>query len=464
MNSSAIIIFGVSGDLSKRKLIPALYRLFAQGKLSNSIILGAALEKIDPYDLLERSRPFILDLDEELFQTMRERFFYQSIDFNKHEEFINLHDQLIALEKRFSLPGSRICYLAVASRYFCTITEHVALTGIAQKKEIESKQWHRLVYEKPFGHDLASAHAINDCIAHHFYEHQVYRIDHYLTKEIVSNIALVRFTNAVFEPLWNNHYIDQVQIILDETEGIKERGLYYDSAGALCDVVQNHMLELMALIGMETPQQLTGNFIRSQRAKVLEKIKVIDGLFGQYEGYQQENHVAPHSKTETFVALQLQIDNPRWRGVPFYLKTGKYLAKRETVIHIKFKPATSLLVKDHQSESNWLTLQITPDATFSLSLNAKKPGTNSELIPIAMEFCHSCVFGPQTPEAYEVLFDEIIRGEQSVSVRFDEIEYAWRVIDHVRAQNMNLYSYKKGSTGPDEMENYMHKHDLRWRS
>jgi glucose-6-phosphate 1-dehydrogenase len=310
---------------------------------------------------------------------------------------------------------------------------------------------------------VASAHALNDELAQLVHEKQVYRIDHYLTKEIVGNIVLIRFTNCIFEPLWNNRFIDNVQIILSEQGGLEGRGVYYDEYGALRDVVQNHMLELLALIGMEAPQQLTGEYIRTQRARVLEKVMVVDGILGQFEGYTSEPGVAANSSTETFAALKLAIDNPRWAGVPFYVKTGKCLNKKETAIHIKFK-TVDCLTKVCPSDSNYLTIKVSPDATFSLELNAKKIGTAYEVTPIKMEFCHSCVFGPLTPTAHEVLLEEVVRGEQAVSVRFDEIEYAWKVIDAAEKMALPLYSYKKGSEGPEQLNDFAKKHGLRWRT
>lgn len=464
MNNCTIVIFGMSGDLNKRKLIPSLYKLIADKKIDNFVIIGAAADNLDAHEILERARPFIPDYNESCWQLLKSRTFYQQLNFENKNDYVQLLDFTSSVEQQFNLSGSRIMYCATAAHFFCTITNYVAQVGLAKRCVADDAIWYRIVYEKPFGNDLNSAQEINNCIAQSFNEHQIYRIDHYLTKEIVSSIALVRFTNCVFEPLWNNRFIDQVQIILSEQVGIESRGAYYDFYGALCDVVQNHILELMALIGMEAPKKLTGNLIRTERARVLEKIKVVDGILGQYDGYRAEEKVAQDSKTETFAALCLMIDNPRWKDVPFYIKTGKCLDKKETVIHIKFKPVECLLTTQCPSESNWLTIEITPEAAFILRLNAKKPGTQDELVPIAMEFCHSCVFGPQTPEAYEVLFEEIMRGEQSISVRFDEIEYAWQVIDHIKKSHFSLYTYEKQTQGPPELEAFMRKHDMRWRS
>jgi glucose-6-phosphate 1-dehydrogenase len=320
------------------------------------------------------------------------------------------------------------------------------------------------VYEKPFGHDLKSAQTINECIKNNINETQVYRIDHYLTKEVVSNIAMIRFTNCVLEPLWSNRYIDQVQIVLSESGGIEGRGAFYDSAGALRDVVQNHMLEMLALICMESPEKLTGDYIRAERVKVLEKVRFIDGILGQYNGYLSEKSVNASSRTDTYASLKLAVDTPRWAGVPFYLKTGKRLDKKETIIHIKFKQVDCLLMRGCPTDSNWLTIQIAPEAIFLLTLNAKVVGSSDQVAPVGMEFCHSCVYGLQTPEAYEVLLEEVMRGEQSISVRFDEIEYAWNLTDTIIAKQLPVYQYEQGSTGPQEEKDFDDKHGMRWRS
>ena len=373
MNNCAIVLLGVTGDLAKRKLIPSLYRLIAGNKLTNFVLIGAAFEDVTIEDILEQTRPFIKGkVDQKAWDRLKERSSYQQLDFKKEQDFNVLATFVSQQEKKYGLEGNRLIYLAVAASFFSTITKEVAQSGLAKKLSLQDKVWHKIVYEKPFGHDLESAREINAQIAQSFNEHQIYRIDHYLTKELVSNIALIRFTNCVFEPLWNNRFIDNVQIILSETIGMEGRGAYYDHFGALRDVVQNHMLELMALITMEAPEKLTGEFIRNERAQVLKKVQVVDAIIGQYKGYTKEQSVVPTSKTETFATAYLTVNNPRWAGVPFYLKTGKGLDKKETVIHIKFKQVDCLLTKNCPSESNYLTIRLHPDESFTLVLNARK--------------------------------------------------------------------------------------------
>ncbi len=464
MKNVTIILFGATGDLSKRKILPALYQLFVKNKLEKVIIVGAAFDDVTSDQMIDAAKPFVQDKDETIWSGLRAISYYKKIDFTKPADFESLRAFVQECELKHKMVPSRLFYAATAADFFCPITHNSAEVGLLQRKNTHDQVWHRIVYEKPFGHDLQSAHTINECIKNCIDESQVYRIDHYLTKEVVSNIAMIRFTNCVLEPLWSNRYIDQVQIVLSESVGLEGRGIYYDAYGALRDVVQNHMLELLALICMESPEKLTGDYIRAERVKVLEKVKFIDGILGQYDGYTDEPHVKKDSHTDTYASLKLAIDTPRWVGVPFYLKTGKCLDKKETIIHIKFKQVDCLLMRGCPTDSNWLTIQIAPEATFVLTLNVKKPNTADTMMPVGMEFCHSCLFGVQTPEAYEVLLDEVARGEQSISVRFDEIEHAWKLIDVIEQQKLPLFTYEKKSKGPQEEQQFTQKHGMRWRS
>jgi glucose-6-phosphate 1-dehydrogenase len=464
MNDVTFIVLGASGDLTKRKLLPALYAQFAANAMKRFLIVGAAVDNISRDQILANAKPFIQHIDEEMYKKFGDHFYYQVLDFADTDGFSRLNMFVGDLEKKIGLPGNRLIYFATASTFYCSVTILCAQSGLAQKKDLQDPIWHRLIYEKPFGSDGFSAHEINQCIAQHFNEGQIYRIDHYLTKELVGNIALVRFTNCVFEPLWNNRYIDNVQIVVSEEGGIEDRGRYYDNYGALKDMVQNHMLEVVALLGMEAPAQLSGEYIRQERARVLQKIRFSDAIFGQYIGYLDEPGVRPGSQIDTFVALQMYIDNPRWAGVPFYLKTGKKLDKTETVIYIKFKQVDCLLARKCPSDTNYLTIRVSPDAEFSLTLNAKKPGVSNEVVPVNMDFCHSCLFGESIPGSYEILLQEIVRGEQAVSVRYDEIEHAWKFIDSIDQTEVPLYLYRPGTSGPKELEDFAYNHGVRLRS
>lgn len=464
MNNCTIILFGATGDLACRKIIPALYHMIHKQQISRWALIASSIDSIDPKVLLERSKKYIGTIDHAIWQRMEEHTNFVSLDVTKREEYSKLKEVVDQVEKDYGLPGNRIFYLATAAYFFCDITHSIAATGLALKSGVSGSAWHRIIYEKPFGHDLESARLINQCIESYFSEDQIFRIDHFLTKELVGNIGLIRFSNSVFEPLWNNNHIDNVQIILSESIGIEGRGAYYDAYGALSDVVQNHCLEMLALIAMEAPEKLSGDFIRESRAAVLSRVVFSDGILGQYNGYLTEQGVKQGSRTETFAALSFMINNDRWRGVPFYVKTGKALHGKETVIHIVFKPARCILAKACPSEPNILTIEIAPDAGFRLKLNAKKVGSPDEVTPVNMEFCHSCLYGPFTPEDYEVLFQEVIRGDQSVGVRFDEIESAWTIIDQIRQQRLPVYSYDKGTRGPKEIETFEHQHAMRWKS
>ncbi len=463
MSNLTIIIFGVSGDLAKKKLIPAIYHLLQNKKIEQVRIIGVAYDEQTPETILAQTRAYISAIDESTWQQMHDCFTYQKLNFTQESDYELLRQLVIKTEQMHDGESNRLIYLATAAHYFCPITNFIAQYDIAMQLDENNSFWHRIVYEKPFGSSVETAHAINECIARLFNESQIFRIDHFLTKDLVNNISLIRFANCLFEPLWNNRYIEQVHIILDETIGIDMRGSYYDHYGALADVVQNHMLELLALVAMEAPEKLSGDYVRMQRAQVLQQVEVVDGFLGQYEGYTHEQGVAPHSKTETFAMLRMQIDNPRWHGVPFFFKTGKKLDKRETSIYLKFRQVDCMLLRNCPTESNWLCIEITPRATFKLSLNVKKPGRNDEIVSVPMEYCHSCVFAHEIPESYEVLIEEIMHGELSASVRFDEIEHAWRIIEDIKRRSFPLYPYKAGSNGPAAIAEFEKDNDMRWR-
>ncbi len=454
-----ILIFGATGDLAKKKLIPALYGLIKTKKLENYIIVGAAINDISVHEVLDHAKSSIADLDENLWKSLSQRFFYKPIDFNDKNYFDTLKNYVEQLEKQFNLVGNRLIYCATPSDFFCVLTEHVAQSGLA-KRTTSSGPWCRIIYEKPFGHDLQSAQEINACIARYFDEDQIYRIDHFLTKELVINLALLRFTNIVFEPLWNNQFIDNIQIIIDEKILVDDRGKYYDRYGAVRDIVQNHQLELLALIAMEAPKKLEGNYIREERARVLQHVRFVDGIFGQYQGYLTTHGVQPQSTTETWAELICTIDNERWNGVPFYLRTGKGMRSKCTIIHVVFKQAECRLTTCPVA-NNYLTIRIDPDAGFTLYLNAKKPGELADIMPVAMDFCHSCLYAQTTPRAYEVLLEEVLRGSKSIAVRFDEIEDSWRMVDEIYARKLPVFSYVVGSEGPQERMEFAKKHGIR---
>jgi len=457
MNQPTFIILGATGDLTKRKLLPAIYHLLENGDLQNFFIIGAARRPVTAASLLSEVKKFIPQIRSEIWAQIEKRTSYVPLRFTEKKDYAVLKSNIESIEQKHHLPGQRLFHLATLPDHFSDITLGLLDSGLSEEQK---SGWTRVVYEKPFGHDLASAKAINQCVSTVFPEERVYRIDHYLGKELVGNIALVRFTNRILEPLWNNQHLEQVQIILNENFGVEERGKFYDTQGALHDVVQNHLLQMLALVGMESPFTLTGDYIRNEKVKVLEKVKVRDLLLGQYHGYQQEKDVNPASSTETFAALRLEIDNQRWRGIPFFLKTGKMLATKETSIHLKFKKVECLL-PSCPSDSNYLTIQVQPKEGLSLEFNAKTPRHNFEVTPTRMNFGHHSLCDSTAPEAYETLLRDVLHGEQSLFVRNDEIEEAWKIMAQLKRGT--LYQYGLHSNGPAELEQWSKEHGVRWR-
>ncbi len=464
-NDITFIILGATGDLAKRYLIPAIYKLVKEKKVEKFAVVGVARRSMSTSQLLNPSKEFIANLDSAVWKKIEQSTAYHQLRFDNAQDYQKLGLALQTIEKKNQLSGNRIFYLATLPEHFEQITTNLARSNIAKQ---DKNNWSRLVYEKPFGDDLQSAKKINQSIAKVFDESQIYRMDHYLGKELVGNIALVRFTNRILEPLWNKDHLESVQIILSEKLGLEGRGEFYDKYGALKDVVQSHMLQMMALIGMESPAKITGDYIRNEKVKILQKIKVKEVLLGQFNGFTREEGVKPDSSTETFAALKLEIDNPRWKGVPFFLKTGKYLDKRETSIHLKFKMVECLLTKSCPTDSNYLTIRVQPNEGIIFEINAKVPGETYQVLPVKMEFCHSCLYGPKTPEAYENLLWQVIQGDQSVFVRNDEIEAAWKIIEeikkNIKERKVPLYAYAQGSKGPKELEEWSRKGKVKWRN
>lgn len=443
------VILGGTGDLSKRKLIPAIYKLIADKRICTYSLVLISFSPTTAQEILDQARAFIHNIDETVWKNLVAATYYHQMDFHNETAYKLLHHMLHEIEQKHGLMGNRIFYLATMPHHFEVITKNFAHYGIVGINP--ASKWARVVYEKPFGHDLASAKSLNNSITQAFCEQSVFRIDHYLGKELVGNIALARFTNRVFEPLWSHEHIESVHILLSETLGVENRGAYYDNYGALKDMVQSHMLQMLALVAMEAPKHLAAEYFHTAKGAVLKNITVEDAVFGQYDGYRSEPAVKPNSLTDTFVALRLKINNPRWQGVPFYVTTGKCMDKTESSIVIKFKPAKCLLDLC-PATTNTLTINIAPREGFYLGLNVKSPGFAYQVQPVSMDFCHSCLFGPNTPEAYEVLLTDVIKGDQAAFLHADEIELAWKIIAQVQALNKPIHFYKKGSSGPVEAE------------
>lgn len=464
MVEGIFILFGVTGDLSKRRIIPALYALFRDKRIEQFCCIGVAREDVTKDDLLHVSKPYIEHFDEALWNFFNSNFYYQKVDVTVSSDFQKLAEFVEDLEQKNNKVRNRLLYLALPPQFFAPVTEQCVQAGIiSARADASTVPWHRIVYEKPFGSDYDSARLMNKKISHYLPEFQIFRVDHYLAKDIVGTLALLRFTNRIFEPLWNVDNIDWVEIELSETSSIGNRGYYYDAYGALKDVVQNHILQIIALLAMESPQSLSGDFIRDKKAEILQKIRCADGILGKYDGYKEEKNVQPHSTTETFAALQLFIDTDRWKGVPWYIRTGKCLTKKETIITIQFKAVACLLSTCCPSQANCLTIRVMPEPGFAITLNVKKPGPRIEVMPVSMDFCYECNFGTIVENVYEFVLQEVMNGEQSISVRFDEIEYAWQVIDQIKGLSLPVYSYQKGSQGPKELQEFSRKHAMHWR-
>ena len=418
--ASLIMIFGATGDLAKRKLYPSLYHLYRKGMLAKHFaVIGVARRPWSNETLRDHVKSSVLDSIENAdnVDEFITHFYYQPHDVSKSESYIELNDLANKLDAKYSLDGNRIFYLAMAPEFFGTIAEHLKLDGLT-----DTEGFNRLVIEKPFGHSLDSAKELNDRIRNVFSENDIYRIDHYLGKEMVQNIEVIRFSNAIFEPLWNSRFISNVQITSSEVLGVEERGDYYETSGALLDMVQNHMLQMVALLAMEPPSRLTPKEIRSEKVKVLGALRAMENdeienyfVRGQYgpgqengqpvPGYREETNVDPDSNTDTYVAGKLMIDNFRWAGVPFYIRTGKRMDVKSTKIIIQFKdvPMNLYYGSEKKLAPNLLVIHIQPEEGITLHLNAKQSGQTMETTPVKLNFSNNDIAGLNTPEAYEKL-------------------------------------------------------------
>ena len=473
----SIVIFGASGDLTARKLIPALYHLFKDKLMPPAFrVIGfARREKTDEswrqelrtaLDQFSRTKP----VDEKVWKEFSANVFYCMGDLMDASAYAKLEQQLNSF-KDPQLRQNLLFYLATQPSQFGGIIEQLHKAGLLHKENGEG--WQRLVIEKPFGHDLATAKTLNSELTRFAQEEQVYRIDHYLGKETVQNILMFRFSNSIFERLWNRDSVDHVQITVSEKLGVGDRGGYYEEAGALRDMVQNHMLQVMALVSMEPPVSLEAECIRNEKVKLLKSIRPLTPddvarqiVRGQYfagsvdgqprPGYRQEPKVKPDSNVETYMALELFIDNWRWSGVPFYLRTGKNLPMSASEVRIQFRPTPNVLFAaqcGRKLDPNALTLRLQPNEGISLRFNGKVPGMSLGVRPVRMHFSYDSEFGAYTPEAYERLLLEAIAGDATLFIRRDEVETAWQIVDSIRAgwQNKPLTNrefYAAGTWGP----------------
>jgi glucose-6-phosphate 1-dehydrogenase len=484
-----VVIFGATGDLTHRKLIPALYNLAADGELPPAVtIVGfARREKSDDdfrQEMEEATRKFSRqNVRDEIWQTFGQSIFYHQSEFADEEGYKRLAQRLDKIDKERGTRGNRLFYFAAAPDQFEVILKHLKTAGLNQARE---GSWARVIVEKPFGTDLASARELNRIVHNAFAEEQTYRIDHFLGKETAQNILVLRFANAIFGPLWNRHYIDHIQITAAETLGVEGRAGYYEGAGALRDMVQNHLLQLLCLITMETPSDLSADSIRDEKVKVVRCLRrfapsevganVVRGQYAEgaingkpVPAYRAEPNVDPKSMIDTFVALRLNIDDWRWWNVPIYMRVGKRLPKSGTEISVHFKKAPAVLFNKELSEQNVLAIRIQPDEGMSLRMHAKVPGTSFRIEPVKMDFHYGTSFGKASPEAYERLLLDAMSGDATLFARRDEVEEAWAVIDPIenawsaKEKAPGLFFYPAGSWGPEEADNLLARDGRAWR-
>lgn len=488
----SLVVFGATGDLTHRKLVPALYNLAAGGDLPSGLqLLGfARREKTDESwrtELEESNRKNSRGgHDDAIWENFAANIGYHQGNFNETAAYQSLAERLDRIDAEGGTRHNRLFYLSTAPDFFPVVLENLKAAGLNEPK---SGGWSRVIVEKPFGTDLATAQELNRVVSETFQEDDTYRIDHYLGKETAQNIMVLRFANAIFEPLWRARFVDQVQITCAENLGMEGgRGGYYDSAGATRDMVQNHLLQLLSLVAMEPPTDLSADSVRDEKVKVLRSLRPMDPgevaqnvVRAQYTpgaingkpvpGYRSEDRVDPESETESYVAMRTYIDNWRWEGCPFYIRMGKRLPKKATEISLHFKEPPAVLFQKMPSggQSNVLTIRIQPDEGMSVRMLSKLPGTNPQLEPVKMDFRYWSSFGKGSPEAYERLLLDAMAGDATLFARRDEVENAWRYVDaienawHNIARPPTMGEYPAGSWGPTEADLLLAEHGHRWR-
>lgn len=482
MDAFTFVLFGASGDLSKRKILPALYNLYRDGKMPEKfVIIGAARSAYTR----EEFQQFVVDSLKEFSRQpctgkggdsdFLDRCFYTPLDATNLQDYAKLGDLMKTQEQQNGIPENRMFYMAMAPQFFDIIA-----VNLKQSELSNISGWKRLIIEKPFGHDLASASELNDRISTAFSENEVFRIDHYLGKEMVQNIEVIRFANSIFEPLWNNRYVSNVQITSSETVGVEERASYYERAGALRDMVQNHIMQMLMMIAMEPPSRLNTEAIRDEKVKVLRSLRryepdeiVQNVVRGQYlpgkigddnvVGYLNEPGVSPISNTETFVAAKLFIDNFRWAGVPFYIRTGKRMKSKLTKIVVEFEstPEKMFFNKDSDLAPNLLTIYVSPTQGMQLSVNVEQEESDA-VEPSIIDFSRET---KNSPEAYERLIYDAVTNDSTFFTRWDEVSLAWKWVDPVSRSFESghpLYPYVSGSNGPAAADQLLASDGFRW--
>jgi glucose-6-phosphate 1-dehydrogenase len=486
-----MVIFGATGDLTARKLFPAIYNLAKSNLLSREFaIVGVARDEKSTDEFREQMGKQLQNfatgqVDPDLRDWMLSRLYYVYGDFKDPKVYASLAQTLAEADKNHHTHSNYFFYLATSPMFFADIVEQLGAAGLAAEKD---GHWRRIVFEKPFGNDLESAKALNQHLSKVLTENQIFRIDHYLGKETVQNILVFRFSNGIFEPIWNQNYVDHVQITVAETVGVENRASYFDKSGTLRDMVPNHLLQLLSLTSMEPPISFSSDSVHDEQSKILHAIQPISaedvlhhavrGQYGEGEvnneaapAYRSERDVPPDSKTETFVALKLLIDNWRWAGVPFYLRTGKRLAARHTEVAIQFKRAPFVLFRDtpvNDLEANQLVIHIAPDEGISMRFGAKFPGPQMKIKPVDMNFDYAGYFGSVPNTGYEVLLYDGIIGDQTLFQRADMVEAGWKVVDPIldlwkALPPRNFPNYRAGSAGPKEADDLINRDGHFWR-
>jgi glucose-6-phosphate 1-dehydrogenase len=492
-----MVIFGAGGDLTRRLVVPALYNLGCTHLLpDNFTLIGVDLAEENDQSwrdsLREMTEAFVrssgpgAELNHSVWDPIEARMIYLQGDLNDPQTYETLKQKLAAIDGSSGTAGNYLFYLAVADRFFGPVVEQIGHSGLANES---GGAWRRIVIEKPFGHDVESAKALNRQILNVVTESQVYRIDHFLGKETVQNIMLFRFANGMFEHIWNRDRIDHVQVTVAETVGVEKRGRFYERTGAMRDMVPNHVFQLVAMMAMEAPNSFHADAIRSEKEKVIEAIRTcspeevncfaVRGQYGPGEvkgstvlGYRQEPDVAPDSNVETFIAMQLGIENWRWAGVPFYIRTGKRLAARRTQIGIRFKGSPAALFRKTEVRNpapNWLLLRIQPDEGIALEFGAKIPGPEMRIGDVRMDFKYADYFGSSPRTGYETLLYDIMIGDATLFQRGDNVEAGWRVVQPVldywaeRAPG-DFPNYAAGSQGPAAADHLLEQAGRQWRT
>ncbi|MBS3735954.1 MAG: glucose-6-phosphate dehydrogenase [Candidatus Bipolaricaulota bacterium] len=435
-SDETFVLLGGTGDLARKKLLPSLFNLYKKGKLGDFDVIGTSRHDLSREEYVRHVGVNINK--DETWDEFKENIRFARLNFYNPEGYEVLQKKLLGCGDQ------RLFYLATLPQHFDVITDNLAALDLVNETS-------KVLYEKPFGEDLRSAKKLNRTINELFPEENIYRIDHYLDKELVGNLSILRFSNSIIEPIMNAEYVDQIQIIASEDFGVGERGGFYDRYGAVKDFFQSHLLQLLSLVGMSTPEKLDAKCIRDEKVRVLQGVSIMDTMTGQYEGYRDEEGVDEDSTTETLAAVKASLDGPRWQGVPFYILTGKNLAKKYSQIYIQFDKNNQSAMAGDGTIPNSLVVSIQPDRGIYLVINTKVPG-GMQTEPAKMEFCHACHHGPNTPSAYENLLAQALAGDQRSFIRYDEIEEQWRIVDGMKLPEPTIY--KPGKV-PPEVHNFI---------